>query len=289
MVLALPDRHPVLFEHFVLGEEVRRTSFSVLHQAKNKQTGVQYIIEISLKERFNTPEQIRDYFSRVRAVIGLGHPNLLLPSQFGVTSTYAPFLAWPALDAVDLWGSLDNSSELASEFIATTFRKICDAMGIAWSAGLANCIIYPGDLLIGSADAEPLLGGFERILLYQGIPELPDIYYRAPELRIGDDGDERTLVYAVGCLIYEAVEAKPFGLSKKFLSYISERGKYKTLQWLQGLPYDCARGGNAGKGTGLQPVITKCLQLNPNQRYQDLVELKGELLHAVPAGVSFSF
>jgi serine/threonine protein kinase len=152
-------------------------------------------------------------------------------------------------------------------------------MGIAWSAGLGNCIIYPGDLLIRSADAEPFLGGFERILLYQGIPELPDIYYRAPELRIGDDGDERTLVYALGCLLYEAVEAKPIGLSKKFLSYISERGKYKTSQWLQALPFDSARGGDAGKGTGLQSVITKCLQLNPNQRYQDLVELKGELLH----------
>lgn len=192
------------------------------------------------------------------------------------------------LDANDLWCSLSSASELGCDFITKIFGKVCDALGIAWSAGLGNCIIYPGDLLIKTADSEPLLGGFERILLYQGQEALPGSYYRAPELLGSGSGDERTLVYALGCLLYEAVEAKPIGLSQKFLSYVSERGKDKTLQWLQELPYDGAKGGGARKGTGLQSVITKCLQLNPNQRYQDLVELKGELLQVLPAGVDFS-
>jgi serine/threonine protein kinase len=100
---------------------------------------------------------------------------------------------------------------------------------------------------------------------------------------VGAEADKRSTIYALGCLLYEALTTKPYELPSFFTSYISANGPSQCLTWLNSLPFsreqaDRSMAYAGSKVSDLESIILKCLQLNPIQRYQALVELKGDLL-----------
>jgi len=279
-------KSPTNIEYYELASEVRRTDVSILYRAIDKRKNQPLTVEIAAKLRLGSPDQIRDFYDRARTLASLEHANLYIPAEFGVTDSNYPFFVWTLMETTDLWDALESSLSLSSDFIRTVFRKVCDALGLACSAGVQHSIIYPSDLLFrnGEGDDDPLIGGFERELLVPEASESPQVYtlYRAPELCLGAEADERSTIYALGCLLYEAVTSKPYELSPSFTCYIAAHEPSQCLTWLQGLPFSRQQPdrsmADSGEAASLEPVIAKCLQLNPTQRYQDLVELKGDLL-----------
>src|SRR4029077_16468495 len=92
--------------------------------------------------------------------------------------------------------------------------------------------------------------------------------YMAPEQLRGHAGDERSDVYSAGVVLYEMATGKrPFG----------EASGAQLITAILEAPPSPPRSRNRHVPPGLESVILKALDKNPNRRYQSARELRVDL------------
>jgi serine/threonine protein kinase len=281
------------FNNFQLVSILRRSDTEVLYSALDKRDQSNVLVETAIKKQLGTRSKVLEFHEQAGMLAAVSHASLLVPHAFGITPDNYPFFVWLPQTGIDLWGLMESSICLNNNFIIHTFRSMCDALGAADSVGFEHGIIYPYDLLFPPDGKPLLLGGYGRTLLLPDrtsnqvtLLEINEVY-RAPELCLGLPADEKTEVYAIGCLIYESFFEKPFKISSSFKRYVVGRTLFDCCEWLQGLPFESItipegfRYSRNDKETNpLISILQRCLQVSPAQRYRDISELKAELLSA---------
>lgn len=249
------------------------------------------MVEIARKVRLDNIDEIYRWNTKARVVASLQHENVLVPSAFGVTASNYPFLVWPVIETSDLWDQIYAGESKNVQHIARVFRPVCDALGIAYSAGVVLDVLYPGDLMfLKSSENKMVMGGFGRTLFVPledrnavGWLNLVQ-HYKAPELCLGMSPSERSEIYAVGCLMYEAWTGKPYELPDWFTRSVKRDVIDDCSKWLYSRKeqtYVTRTTSTGSANERFEMIILKCLQTNPNKRYADLVEVKAELLRCL--------
>ena len=257
---------------------------STLYAATDKRDGQPVVLEIGNRLKLTSPLDNARFFYRATVIVSFEHEGIRNPKEFGVTEEQHPFFVWQKKDELDLWDVLDSSLTLSDAEIASIFRHVCDALGLACAAGVLHSTLYPSDLVFEKLGAPPRVGGFERILMDTDKLNVIDFFahYKAPELCIGNDPTERSQIYGIGCLLYEAVTTKPYEMPSTFKSLVSchELSIWEVqLESLPLKPIERMRKNDPfSERVALLNIVEKCLQLNPLNRYKDLAELKAELL-----------
>src|SRR5262249_37806667 len=143
--------------------------------------------------------------------------------DFGVTSDGQPFIAMDFLDGRALSEVIKNDGPLSPARGVPIFLQACDALAHAHRMGIIHRDLKPSNLMLidndGKKDFVKIVDfGIAKIIPQEGDKNLQltatgEIFgsplYMSPEQCLGQKLDQRSDIYQMGCLMYEAVAGKP--------------------------------------------------------------------------------
>ncbi len=167
---------------------------------------------------------------------------------------------------------LEEEQRLDVDCALQIAADLADALAEAHHADIVHRDIKPGNVLVAGANAYLTDFGIARSLATDGLTKTGTIVgtldYLAPEQVRGREVDGRADIYALGLLLYEMLSGcRPF---------TGETAAELLAQRALGEPPDISTTG-INVPAGVRSIIHRCLQAEPDDRYQSAAELAQDL------------
>jgi serine/threonine protein kinase/pimeloyl-ACP methyl ester carboxylesterase len=244
--------------------------------------------EVAIKavSRGASPDLVARLRREARALAALSHPHVVTVHGL-VEQGRSCFLVMELVEGETLAERL-RRGPLAWEEVQALGVDLADALEAAHTRGIVHRDLKPANLMIASGGRLKVLDfGVAKVRAGAGDAAEPitragtllgTVAYMAPEQLRGEPGDERSDLFAVGVVLYEMVAGRrPFG-------GVSEADVIAAI--LQQSPEPVARLA-PGLARGLDAVVARCLEKDPEARYQSAAALRGDLV-ALGSGVPSS-
>ena len=174
-----------------------------------------------LRAEFLENEPIQRFLQEARACAKLRHPHLVTVYDCGMSPYNEPFLVMEFLEGETLLKILKSKKKFSLSEVLNIFLPITDALAYAHRHGVIHRDLKPSNIVftIGPADLRipkivdfgvakiEDLGSQIQMLTHTG-QVLGSPSYMSPEQCQGQEIDSRSDVYAIGCLMFEALAGR---------------------------------------------------------------------------------
>src|SRR6266571_4483475 len=258
-----------------------------VYRARDTRLGREVAIKVLPAERMADENRRRRFVQEARAASALSHPNIVtiheIESADGNDFIVMEYLPGKTLDAL-----IPRHGMRLGEVLRIAI-PIADAVARAHAAGIVHRDLKPANVVVGSDGAVKVLDfGLAKLVEQEdaGSPEHetktqngagPDSRpgrvagtagYMAPEQAAGRKVDARTDVFSFGAMLYEmATGRRAFArnsTAETLAAVLREQPKAPT-ELTPDVPRD------------LEKVILRCLQKDPDRRFQHMADVKVEL------------
>ena len=216
----------------------------------------------------------------------LSHPNIVSIFDYGVFADTNPFLVTEYLNGPTLQDILDEETKIEIGRALLIFKHIAEGLSHAHAAGIIHRDVKPSNVLLATnidgGDFVKIIDfGFvhvvapgnemQKLTLEDGI--LGSAFYVSPEQCSGKVADERSDIYALGCLMYECISGMvPIcgsNLLETFQMHIHDEPEKLSEVFGEELP------------DGLEELIMSCLEKNPANRPQTMKQVAAAILQCI--------
>jgi serine/threonine protein kinase/WD40 repeat protein len=224
------------------------------------------------------PDRLRRFEQEAQAAAALNHPNILAVHRFGVFEG-APYLVSELLEGTTLREVLRHGAQPVRKAIDYGVQ-IAHGLAAAHEKGIVHRDLKPENLFV-TKDGRVKILDFGLAKLTQRQPDLdgaaptltagtdPGMVmgtagYMSPEQVRGNTTDHRTDIFAFGAILYEMLAGKRAfqrSTSAETMTAILNDEPPSISQIVQAAP------------PGLQRVVHRCLEKNPEQRFQSASDL----------------
>ncbi len=271
----LDDRYDVL-------SRVGEGGMGSVYKVMDKVLGKVFAVKVLRSELAKDKNVATRFKQEVLAASRLTHVNLASVYSSGESRNGAPFLVMDYLEGSSLEQILAKEGHLEPLRAINIFIEICEALEHAHCKGVIHRDLKPGNILLVDGDERVKIvdfgiakvlprAGLDTLKLTSGEEVLGSPIYMSPEQCQGDKLDVRSDIYSLGCLMYETLCGVPPFLGenpiKTILMHLNENPSNLSLHLKE-----------ADLPTGLEYVILKCLQKDPQDRYQTVFDLRLDLL-----------
>jgi len=182
------------------------------HQLLARPCAVKLIRPDLLGEK-NREAAIERFRLEARTIARLSSPNTVRLFDFGVSETGSFYFVMELLDGEDLNSLVERFGPLPPERVVAVLRQACRSLGEAHAVGLLHRDIKPHNLFLCRLgldfDVVKVLdfGLVKSLRDHDSNITTADVLtgtpaYMAPERVLGGDADERSDLYALGCVAY---------------------------------------------------------------------------------------
>lgn len=261
------------------------------------ETGLERPVAIKfLQSQFlGNPESESRFLREGKVLSSLQHPNIVSFYRFGCWHNLA-YIAMEYLQGSNLRALIDSDEQLQPDRCIDFAAQICDAMAAAHTQGIVHRDLKPGNIII-TIDLNDQCKETVKIVDF-GLSSLADpnsiqqhltqtgeligsVLYMSPEQCLGKKTDQRTDIYALGCILYELLCRTPPHNADNPIGLIHKH--------VHESPHKMSKHTKAALPLGLESVVLRALEKEPQNRYQTMLEFKHELeLVAAGRGIEVS-
>ncbi len=253
-----------------------------VYRARDPRLGRDVAIKVLSPHFTATPHVHARFQLEARVISQLSHPHICTLYDIGREGE-TDYLVMELLDGETLAHRLEKGPLPLAEVLVLG-AQIADALHRAHRAGVVHRDLKPGNVMLTKAGAKLMDFGLAHVARpsARGRESLPTLTspltsegavlgtfeYMAPEQLEGKEADERSDLWALGCVLYEMTTGKrPFaGASHASLIAAILKETPRSITELQPLT-----------PPALEHVVKHCLEKDPDQRFQSAIDLEFDL------------
>ncbi|GAA4814428.1 hypothetical protein GCM10023200_60080 [Actinomycetospora chlora] len=221
-----------------------------------------------------------------RTAARLSSPHVIPIHDFG-TIDGRLYIDMRLVSGVDLAEEIEREGRIEPRRAAEIVRQTADALDAAHDDGLIHRDVKPSNVLITQHRGRDFvylvdfgivraMGGDTKSSLTGTGSAIGTLAYMAPELFMGREMDRRVDVYALGCLLFEAIAGRP--------PFLSE-GPGLMYDHLNATPPRLSEVA-PGSPPALDEVLARAMAKDPTQRYATAGDFADAAVRAVGGEVS---
>jgi serine/threonine-protein kinase len=271
----------LISERYKLIEELGRGHLGVVYKAIKLDDEKPFAIKIlsSQDER-----DVQRFQREMRAASKLSHPNVVQVYDLGSTTGGEHYLVMELVDGDTLRKTIRSEGNLSVTRSINIFRQACDALEHLHNQGIVHRDLKPANIMLVPQDkkpemvklvdfglalpADPEKAKAEKVTLEGYVTGTPA--YMSPEQCMAAHVDSRSDIYSLGCVMFRALTG---------LAPIAGATPRDTMtKQVKTAPTPFARAASATNiPQELQLIIMRCLEKKPEDRYQTVTDLRGDL------------
>jgi serine/threonine protein kinase/Tfp pilus assembly protein PilF len=276
--------------------EVQRGGQGVVYHAVHKATRRPVAIKVLRSGAFADAQGWARFEREVEILARLQHPNIVAIHDRGAVGQSAylvmDFIAGQSLDrwlaAADAPAAAQAKIQNPKSKIAATLRlfaRICDAVNAAHLRGVIHRDLKPGNIRIDAADEPHILDfGLAKLIADEPADDAPSaaltitgqfvgsLPWASPEQAEGeaDKLDVRTDVYSLGVILYQMLTGQfPYAVTGRMRDVVQNIVTADPVR---------PRTLNRDLDDEVETIVLRCLQKEPERRYQSAGELARDVI-----------
>ena len=261
----------------------------VVYLANDKVLGKKVAIKIL---RTLSPEFIMAFQDEARLTSRLKHKYIVGLLDFGVTRSGAPYIVLEFVLGPSLEEVVHRFGPIKLRDFFDVFRLTCEALAYAHASKIFHRDLKPGNILLthetdGSFSVRIIDFGLAKILSDQldasqkkNLTIVGTPLYMSPDQGLGRPFDARSEVYSLGCVMFEALCGAPPFQADTALELLNLHAEQKPPGIAQVLLDSGASPETVAIPPSVEALIRKCLEKNPEDRFQTVSELLDALTEA---------
>lgn len=263
---ALPQRG------YTIGEQIGHGGIGRVHKATDLSTGRTVAIKL-LHPKRACPNAIRRIVAEAKAQAELSHANVVHLYEF-VPDAKDPYLVMEYVNGASL-AKLCSQQKVSPTTAAKIIATAAHGVHAAHQKGIIHQDLKPGNILVSQSGEVKVadFGMARRIGRDQDVQLIGRVIggtpgFLSPEQinGSGDGGDARTDVWGLGATLYTVLVGQPpYPPNTKCLSEVINEPLALPRTLVSGIP------------SVLEAIVCKCLEKNPDLRYQTAEELAQDL------------
>jgi eukaryotic-like serine/threonine-protein kinase len=258
--------------HFRLAELIGEGSYGFVYRAYDTRLDRAVAIKFPKSHTLQLSDKSR-FLREARAAAQLKHPNIVAIHEVGEEDGL-PYIVTDFIQGLNL-RQLLSTKKLSSQEAANLCLKIADALEYAHSFGIVHRDLKPANIMV-DLKGEPALMDFglakrqetDATMTIEGTLVGTPAYMSPEQARgMGSTVDRRADVYSIGVVFYELLTHElPFRGDREMLIYqilMEDPPNPKKL--------------NSKIPSDLITICLKCMEKQPEKRYQNCTELATDL------------
>jgi Tol biopolymer transport system component len=249
-----------------------------VYRAKDTRLGREVALKILPESFTRDPDRLRRFEQEARAVAALNHPNILAIHDIGEQNG-SPFLVSELLDGESLRVALDRGV-LPQRKTIEYGVQIAHGLAAAHEKGIVHRDLKPENIFVtkdgrikildfGLAKLAQTAGATPEELTLTGLQTAAGVImgtasYMAPEQVRGENADARTDIFAFGTVLFEML----FGVR----AFHRDTAAETMTAVLKDDPPEISDAGHP-VSSALERIVRRCLEKNPEQRFQSARDL----------------
>jgi serine/threonine-protein kinase len=255
-----------------------------VYSATHVMLGKKIAIKLIKPELGTSPEIVRRFQREARAATALNHPNIVSVYDLGQTPNGTLYIAMEFIDGPSLKTLIHGGRPIAPMRTIAILRQVASALSTAHKHNIIHRDLKPHNIMLatgpdGSEQAKLVDFGIAKT--FDEATQLTNLgsalgtpYYMSPEQIEGGTVDARSDLYALGIILYEMLVGEvPFSDQSTpavLVKQLRERPQRPSLK-------------NPAVPPSLEAIALRCLEKNPNDRYQSADEFIAALDEAAVA------
>jgi serine/threonine protein kinase len=288
----LESIHPPVAQtisHYRILDKLGAGGMGVVWKARDTRLDRFVALKFLPAAKMSDPERKRRFVQEARAASALNHPNIITIYDIDQADG-ADFIAMEYVPGKALEQVIPRKGLRLNEALQYAIQ-VADALAAAHAAGIVHRDLKPGNVMVSENGCVKVLDfGLAKLIEQSGVSELArtetladapkteegmvvgTVSYMSPEQAEGKKVDARTDIFSFGAMLYEMITGRRAFAGDSILSILSAilRDEPKpAAEIILGFPRELDR------------ILTRCLQKDPNRRYQHAGDLKIDLQHVV--------
>jgi len=245
-----------------------------VYKAYDTELGRTVALKLVRPELATSPQTMQRFKQELLLASKISHKNILRIHDLGDAGG-VKFITMALVEGTDLAGVIEKNGRLPFDRALKFTRQLCSALEAAHSEGVVHRDLKPQNILIDQADniyvsdfglAKSLEA--EATMMTRSGQILGTPRYMSPEQVEARDVDHRADIYSMGLIIYEMFTAD--------IPFRGESAMQLMYQRVTAAPQD-PRTIFPEMPDYLANIILKCLERDPDKRYQTAREVLDDL------------
>ncbi len=263
--------------HYRVVSELGRGGMGAVYRADDTRLGRQVALKILPADVAADPARMQRFAQEARLAASLTHPNVATIYEIGQDQGYW-FLAMELIEGRPLSEKIQLGPFAFPEIVRIA-SQVADALDDAHSKGIVHRDIKPANLMLtprghvkvldfGLAKLEWGVTTEDTQLMTSAGIVMGTAAYMSPEQALGHTVDHRTDLFSLGAALYEMATGR--------LPFPGQNAQQTIVSILNTQPGPIARL-NYETPPEFEHVVRKCLEKDPERRYQSARELLVDL------------